>query len=76
MSTKEIDRIKVVKQRYEREWRALELVTAIGIGTTSSGATGIIISVKSDAAKVRERIPQRVEEIEIDIRETGELRAL
>ena len=76
VSNEKIERIKIIKQRYEREWRAMELVTAIGIGATSSGATGIIVSVKSDLAKVREKIPERIEEIEIDVRETGEIRAL
>ncbi|HXG00496.1 MAG TPA: hypothetical protein VNL69_06910 [Bacteroidota bacterium] len=76
MNTSQIQRVQELKRRYESEWLKLDGVVAVGIGTVSSGAIGLIVSVRAHADAVRARIPERLDDVEIEVRETGELRAL
>jgi hypothetical protein len=76
MKLEDIERIKTIKQIYAKGWLAIEGVVAVGIGMTSSGGTGLIVSVKSDAARIREQIPNQIEDIPVEIQETGEIKAL
>lgn len=72
----EIRRVREVRRRYERQRLRLDGVVAVAIGTVSSGAIGLIVSVRPHADAVRARIPERLDDVEIEVRETGELRAL
>jgi hypothetical protein len=76
VTAENIERIKQIKRAHENTWLAIKSVVAVGVGTTSSGKTGIIISVQEEAARVRAQIPDRIEDCEIEIRETGTLKAL
>jgi GH24 family phage-related lysozyme (muramidase) len=71
-----IELIRQVKAKHERSWRAIEGVVAVGIGTTSDGTIGVIISVREMTREVRERIPARIEGVPIEVEVTGEIRAL
>ena len=68
--------IKAIKRKYEPIWLALPEVVAVGIGKTSDGATGIIISVRSLTGTVRSSIPSAIEGIPIEIQVSGEIKAL
>ncbi|MER3525348.1 MAG: hypothetical protein C4326_15220 [Ignavibacteria bacterium] len=76
MTGNDIERIKAVKQKHERTWLALDGVVAVGIGTLRSGATGIVISVREDTGALRTKLPEKIEDVEIEIRVSGPLRAL
>lgn len=76
MSDVDLERVKQIKRKYEQQWLALAGVVAIGIGTTASGNVGVIVSVKENPETIRASIPQEVEGIEVEIRVSGELRAL
>ena len=72
----EIEKIKIIKRKYEKSWFAIKGVVGSGIGITSDGSTGLIISVKENAGKIRSQIPSQIEEVRIEIQETGEMKAL
>jgi hypothetical protein len=76
MTSEEIERIKTIKRTYEKNWLAINGVVGVGIGRTSSGKTGLIVSVKADAERIRELIPKQIGNIEVEIQETGEIKAL
>ncbi len=76
MISDDIDRIKSIKQMHERHWLAIDGVVAVGIGATSSGRVGLIVSVKERAEKMRTQIPHVVDDVEVEIKETGDIRAL
>ncbi|MEJ2635480.1 MAG: hypothetical protein P8184_09325 [Calditrichia bacterium] len=71
-----MEKIKEVKQNYQQSWMSIKGVVGVGIGPTSDGSVGLIISVKENAAKIRKRIPVKIEEVTVDIQETGEFKAL
>ena len=68
-----MQKIREVKQQHERGWLAIEGVVAVGIGLTSAGEAGIIISVAKDLSSIRSQIPGRIDGIPIEINETGEI---
>lgn len=72
----QLDQIRRVKAANEKKWLALPEVVGVGIGVTSTGKNGIIISVKENPQKIRKIIPAEIRGVAIEIRETGELRAL
>jgi hypothetical protein len=76
MNDEELERVKQIKRRYEQQWLSLAGVVAVGIGTTAAGKVGVIVSVKENPEKIRASIPQQVDGIDVEIRVTGELRAL
>lgn len=63
--------MKAVKRAHERTWMALDGVEAVGIGITSSGDTGIIISVSANPAGIRRQIPERIDDVPVEIRVSG-----
>ncbi|HDL79026.1 MAG TPA: hypothetical protein ENH09_05585 [Bacteroidetes bacterium] len=69
-------KIKEVKKKYEKKWLAFEGVVGVGIGKTSDGSPGLIISVKENGDKFRGKIPSKIKGIAIEIRVTGEFKAL
>ena len=68
-------KVKTIKKKYEKNWFAIAGVVAVGIGTTTAGTVGIIISVKENADEIRRQIPATIAGIEIEIQETGEIKA-
>ena len=71
----QIEKIRAVKKKYEKSWLALKGVVAVGIGKTSTGKTGIIVSVKGDRKKYQRQIADEIEGIPVEIQETGEIKA-
>ncbi len=75
MKAEDLERIKSIKRANEKRWLAIDGVVAVGIGTTSSGSACLVVSVKENVAGIRKLIPYRVENVEVEIRETGEFKA-
>ena len=71
-----LEKIREVKKKYEKTWLSISGIVAVGIGKTSGGALGIIVSVKKNTAKYKRRIGQTIEGIPIEIQTTGEIKAL
>lgn len=69
-----VKKAREVKQRFEREWLAISGVTAVGIGQVGQNRPGIIVSVTSDAEKIRKQIPPDVEGVPVKIQISGILR--
>lgn len=76
MTSEEIERITTIKRTHEKRWLAIDGVVAIGIGTTTSGRTGLIVSVEEGASRIRRQIPNRIEDTEVEIQVTGSMKAL
>lgn len=72
----DVERIKSVKERYEKTWLRMPDVVAVGIGITSAGSPGIIVSVKKNPQKARMKIPEVIGDIRIEIQVTGEIKSL
>ncbi len=70
-----IVKIREVKRQHEGAWIILPGVLAIGIGITASGETGIIVSTSGDVNALRKQIPERVEEIPVELRYSGPILA-
>ena len=71
----DIEKIKEIKKNNEKLWMSIKGVVATGIGKTSSGATGIIVSVKKDTHRIRKKIPSMINDVPIEIQESGEIKA-
>lgn len=69
-------RVRRIRAEHEASWRRIEGVVAIGTGRTADGSTGVIVSVKGNAARVRTMIPAAIDGVSIDVEERGEIRAL
>lgn len=65
-----------VKTQYQNEWLGLKGVVGVGLGETADGRPGIIISVQENPAGIRQQIPTTLEGVPIEVRESGEFRAL
>jgi hypothetical protein len=74
--SQEIEKVRQVKQKHEKDWLKIPEIAAIGIGNTSSGKIGIVISLKTASAMARQQIPQEVDGIPIEVNISGEIRAL
>ena len=81
----QIERIRLVKARHERDLLRKANVVARGVGFREEGKqltdqVCIIVSVRSKVTrnqlKSRDIIPEEVEGVPIDVRVTGEIRAL
>lgn len=72
--SKDLSKVIKTKQLHEKEWLKVEGVTAIGIGTDNDN-TVIIVSYSGSSETIREIIPQKVEEIPVIFRYSGEIRA-
>jgi hypothetical protein len=64
-----------VKRKHEKAWMSLDGVIAVGIGLYS-GSPAIIISVKKESDKIRNKLPESVEGIPVVIKITGEINAI
>ncbi|HHJ53433.1 MAG TPA: hypothetical protein ENJ89_09585 [Caldithrix abyssi] len=71
-----LDKIKRVKSKYQRAWLSIPGVVAVGIGTLRDGSAGIIVSVERPDETVRQQIPERVEDVPVEIQVTGKIKAL
>jgi hypothetical protein len=72
----EIEKIKKVKNQFEKDWFKIEEIVAVGIGKISSDKLGIIISVKKNLPKIQKLIPSMVNGIPVKIEEVGEIKIL
>ncbi len=71
-----INKCKKIKNYYERKWFQIKGVVAVGIGNTIDDKICIIISVNKNAKRIRQLIPLEIEGIPIEIKVTGEIKAL
>lgn len=72
----QIEKTKRVKQQHESQWMKIDGVNAVGIGRTSRGNIGIIVSVSELNDTISQNIPETVENVDVEIQETGEFRIL
>ncbi len=70
----DLNKVRQVKNRHEKEWMARKEVVAVGIGKTD-GETGIVISVSGNPEKVRKEIEERIDGVPIKIQQTGAFEA-
>lgn len=70
-----IERARRVKQTHESRWLALPGVVAVGIGQGTDGAPTIIVSVEADTERIHRHIPERVDDVPVEIRVAGPIRA-
>ena len=85
MSDRSMQRALEVKRRHEQELLRKVNVVAVGIGYCRRGGVqtrevGIVVSVKSKVPsselQPRDVIPAQIEDVPVDVVETGEIRAL
>jgi hypothetical protein len=85
MSDQIVQLAREVKHRHEQELLRKANVIAIGVGYCARGGVptkevGIIVSVKKKVAlselKAQDVIPATIENVPVDVVETGEIRAL
>jgi hypothetical protein len=50
-----LEKIREVKKKYEKTWLSISGIVAVGIGKTSGGALGIIVSVKKKYRKIQKQ---------------------
>ena len=74
--TEDQQKIREVKRKYETEWLSIKGVVGIGIGTLSDDSIGIIVSVIKLEKNIQEKIPAEIEDIKVEVQETGEFKAL
>ena len=72
----ELQKIRKIKAKNERKWLAIDGVVAVGIGKTVGGRLGIIVHVTENAPKYQSRIVRKIEGIPVEVRESGEIKAL
>lgn len=70
-----MDRIREVKRAHEAAWLEEEDVVAVGVGRLSDGRPGIVVSLRTGRGEARERIPEEVEEVRVECRVVGDVRA-
>jgi hypothetical protein len=63
-----------IKNKYSHDWLQIQDVVAVGVGLVDGGPA-VIISVSQGSSKVRQQIPEIIEEIPVVVRETGEMKA-
>ncbi|KAA3615375.1 MAG: hypothetical protein DWQ05_13545 [Calditrichaeota bacterium] len=71
-----IAKIKKVKKIHLREWMAIPQVQAVGIGVLQNGETGIIISVENLDKSIAEILPAKIDDVSVEIVESGRFKAL
>jgi hypothetical protein len=85
MSDEAIQRILEVKRRHEQELLRKANVVAVGVGHATRGGIQtnvvcIVVSVKNKVPqselKPRDAIPAKIEDVPVDVVETGNIRAL
>jgi len=73
--TGEIEKVRAVKNKYEKEWLGRKGVLAVGIGKIEN-KIGIIISTDENINPEGFHIPSIVEGIPVKIKSSGTLKAL
>jgi hypothetical protein len=85
MSDQAVQRALDVKRRHEQELLRKANVVAVGVGYGRRGGVEtrevcIVVSVKKkvplSALKPRDAVPAQIEDVPVDVVETGEIRAL
>lgn len=85
MSDQAMQRILEVKRRHEQELLRKANVVAVGVGYCTRGGVQtkevcIVVSVKNKALlselKPKDVIPAKIEDVPVDVVETGDIRAL
>ena len=85
MSDEAVQRAQEVKRRHEQEILRKANVVAVGVGLSSRGGVQtkevcIVVSVKKKVPqsklKPQDVIPAEIENVPVDVVETGEIRAL
>jgi hypothetical protein len=85
MSEQAMQRVLEVKRRHEQELLRKANVVAVGVGYCTRGGVqtkevGIVVSVKKkvprSALNPKDLIPAKVEDVPVDVVETGPIRAL
>ena len=85
MSDQSVQRAQEVKRRHEQELLRKANVVAVGVGFKTVGGVqtrevGIVVSLKKklplSELKPRDVIPAQIEDVPVDVVETGEIRAL
>lgn len=71
-----LEKARQVKRAHEKEWLAIEGVVAIGIGIVQNGEPGIVISTKVAPSAMPRAIPEIVDDVHIEVRQSGEITAL
>ncbi len=69
-------KINRIKQNVEKDFLKIPGVVAVGIGKTSKGQSGIIVSVTELSLEIQTSIPTQIEGIPIEIKVTGPFEAL
>jgi hypothetical protein len=69
-------KIQEIKKKYEQQWLSIQGVVGVGIGILDDKNMGIIVSVVKLESHVTSNIPDEIEGVKIEIRETGEFKAL
>jgi hypothetical protein len=72
----ELERAKRVKREHESRWLSLDGVVAVGVGQTADGRPAVVVSVRADSARLRRALPERVDGVPVEVRVSGDLRAL
>ena len=70
----ELQKVKKIKKRYEKEWLRKKGILAVGIGKVDKGI-GIVISVDSKSFTEKTSIPGDIEGVPVKIQDTGVLRS-
>ena len=73
--TGKIEKVRAVKNKYEKEWLGTKGVAAVGIGQIDD-KLGIIISTDENINPASIHIPAFVDGIPVKIQTSGTLRAL
>lgn len=71
-----LEKVRAVKQLHEKQWLACAGVVAVGIGQRGDGSPQIVVSVEAETDRIRREIPEQVEGVAVEIRVTGQMRAL
>lgn len=67
--------VRAIKQANEARWLALKGVVAVGIGLLADGRTGIVVSVESADERIGKEIPALVQDVPVEIRVIGPVKA-
>lgn len=72
----DIERIKIVKRKYVKQWLKIDGVIAVGIGFMKNKETGIIVSIKKLSLPIQKFVPNEIDGVPIELNVTGEIKAL
>lgn len=72
----QLEKIKQIRERHEKEWFKIKDVVAVGIGMTENDQVGIVVSVADNVEQVQQKIPAKIDDVNIKIQKTGEIKAL